>query len=121
MSVTAIITALTGLGQMGATIGAGIAGARETERYNIESRRLAEQARQDQLARERREYGLALRSTALGRQGLEFQKEEAGLARQERAEERSYSRLQNAANKAADILNNKELLKKSRLSPLMRR
>jgi Skp family chaperone for outer membrane proteins len=117
MPIETIISALI---KAGGAVAGGVLSAssqRDANRKNLE---LASLERADTLKQRAIENKQAAQSLSLSRKGLEFQQSEAALNRKERTEERGYERLQNAADRFAEYLNQKNSMVANRLNPLMR-
>lgn len=100
-----------------------IAGERQgeaVEAANAQSLRLAKMTRADTLAQQSQQNKFAKQQIGISQRQLAFQEREAGLDRTERAEERGYNRMQKAADRYSQYLNNKQALVQNRMSPLMR-
>jgi C-terminal processing protease CtpA/Prc len=124
MPIATIIGAIIAAG---ATVAGGVMGVRATERANEKNLELAEQDRQDALQKWRdtlkeqaRNRELQQQQLGMSRRQLDLTEREYDLNRKERMEEKGYNRLQHAADQYTQYLNNKQVLVKNRLSPLMR-
>lgn len=112
MPILEVLKLIVDASAAGFTAYSGVKGLQETEEINTEGLAFAEKSRRDILNQNRI-------NNELNEKQLSFTKEEAELNRKERAEQTGYNRLQNAANRYGEYLNNKNALTKSRLSPLM--
>ncbi len=124
MPIATIIGAIVAAG---AGITGGILQNRATEKTNKENFELSEIARSDTLSQQavqnqqqQQSFGLQQQQLGLNSRQHTFAEKESALNRKERNEERGYNRLQHAADRFSEYLNNKQVLTKNRLSPLMR-
>lgn len=115
------LMAITGAAQFGTTLWAGAKGAKQTEAINKEALEMAEEQERYERGERAKSHRMAQETFAMQKRAQRFQEEQTELAREERIEERGYNRLQNAANKYAEFLNNKVALTSARLNPIMSR
>lgn len=121
MPFATTLMAIVGAAEFGATMWAGAKGAKQTEAINKEALEMAEEQERYERGVRAKQHRMAQETLAMQKRGRRFQEEQAELNREERMEERGYNRLQNAANKYAEFLNNKVALTSARLNPIMSR
>lgn len=112
---------VAGVGEFVATLWGGSKSAKQTEKINEKYLEMYK----GQLEREEEQQdfqnAMAEETLAMSKRGMRFNEREAGLNRAEKTEEKGYNRLQNAANKYAEILNKKTALTSARLNPILGR
>lgn len=121
MSFLAILKGITTAAQVGMTIYSGIKQNQETDRINAANNEIAQRNYEDEKSQRIFSNNLATMASANARRSLDFQEEEADRNRAERAEERGYNRMQNAANRFSDYLNSKVNIQSNTLSPILSR
>jgi len=118
MPIATIIGAIVAAG---ATIVGGVMQNKATDEANKSNLALAGTVRSDTLEQQKVQNQQTAQSLALSARQIGVTEKENALNRAERTEEKGYNRLQHAADKYAEYLNNKTALTSSRLTPLMNR
>lgn len=118
MPIATIIGAIVAAG---ASIVGGVMQNKATEKANKTNLALAGTVREDTLQQQAVQNQQTAQSIALSRRQIDIAEKENALNRTERTEEKGYNRMQHAADKYAEYLNNKTALTSARLTPLMNR
>lgn len=116
MGIALIISAIIAAGT---TVVAGVAQNQQAKKANKEGLKLAGIQREDTLAQQKTQEELNREQLAISRKAQEMQDREAKLSREERTEERGYNRLQNAANRYSQFLNEQNALVQNRMAPII--
>jgi hypothetical protein len=114
-----VATIIAGIIAASTAIAGGVMNAKAQREANETNLGLSEQSRQDNLKQIAIANKQNATATALNQRQQSFVEKEAALNRGERTEQKTYDRLQNAANIYTKILNEQTVLRNNNMAPLI--